>query len=295
MSEQPTVLVTGATGRVGGQLVRQLQGSRLAVRALARDPARASPRLGDHVDVVGGDLGRPDSLTGALDGVDSVFLVFPTVAADTAARELITTIAGLARRIVYLSAHGVPDEPDPHAVPDGSIMGSHAHLEGLITASGAEYAFLRASGFAANTLAWAGQLRQGDVLHWIYPEARRALVHEADLAAVAARALTEDGQLRIAYHLTGPQQLTQAEQLAAIGAALGRSLRFEEIDPADAQTTLFPGMPAEAAAGIIRAHAAFVTRPEPVTGTIGKLTGRPARSFAQWAREHAADFRPQGP
>jgi uncharacterized protein YbjT (DUF2867 family) len=157
------------------------------VRALTRDPARASLRLGDHVDVVGGDLGRPDSLTGALDGVDSVFLVFPSVVADAAARELITTIAIHARRIVYLSAHGVPDEPEPHAVPDGSIMGSHAHLDGLIAASGAEYAFLRASGFAANTLAWEGQLRQGDVLRWIYPQARRALVHEADLAAVAAR------------------------------------------------------------------------------------------------------------
>lgn len=90
MANQPTVLVTGATGRVGGQLARQLQGSRLAVRALTRDPARASLRLADHVDVVGGDLGRPDSLAGAPDGVDSVFLVFPSVAADTAARAALT-------------------------------------------------------------------------------------------------------------------------------------------------------------------------------------------------------------
>lgn len=271
-------------------MAAQLAGTGTKVRALARDPARASVVLGEGVEVVGGDLVEPDTLTAALDGVDAVFLVFPSVAADKVARELVSKLTKHARRIVYLSTYGVPDEPDEHAEPDGSIVGSHAHLEGLIAATAVEYTFLRASGFAANTLGWAEQIRRSDVVRWCHPGARRALVHEADLAAVGARALTEDGHDRMAYHLTGPEQLRQVEQLDAIGDALGRSLRFEEIDAARAAAELFPGMPADVVASIIEAHAAMVTHPEPATDTVERLTGRPALPFARWARDHVADF-----
>jgi uncharacterized protein YbjT (DUF2867 family) len=258
MSAIRTVLVTGATGHVGGQVVSQLSAvGSIRVRALTRDPEAASAGLGAGVEIVGGDLTVSHSLTAALDGVDAVFLVFPSVTADHAARPLVTTMTERARRIVYLSTHGVPEKPDRRAEPDGRILGSHAHLEGLIAASAAEYTFLRASGFAANTLAWAAQIRRSDVLRWFVPDARRALVHETDLAAVGVRALTEDGHHGMAYHLTGPDQLTQVEQLAAIGDALGRSLRFEEIDGTDAVAELFRGLPAEVGAAIIASHAAW--------------------------------------
>jgi hypothetical protein len=154
----------------------------------------------------------------------------------------------------------------------------------LIAASAAEYTFLRASGFAANTLSWAGQIRQSDVLRWFHPEARRALVHEADLAAVGVRALTGEGHNRMAYHLTGPQQLTQVEQLQTIGQELGRPLRFEETSTVQAARELFPGLPAEVVASIVDGHAAFVDHPEPVTDVVEQLTGRPALSFARWAK-----------
>jgi uncharacterized protein YbjT (DUF2867 family) len=291
MNARQTVLVTGATGHVGGQVVAQLAGSTdVRVRAVSRVPAVAASRLGPAVEVVGADLAVPDTLADALDGVDAVFLVFPSVAADAAARELVAMLTERTRRLVYLSAHGVPHRPDRRAEPDGGILGSHAHLEGLIAACAVEYTFLRASGFASNTLAWAAQLRRSDVLRWIYPDARRALVHEADLAAVGVRALTEDGHHGMAYHLTGPEQLTQAEQLAAIGEVLGRTLRFQAVDPATAGVELFPGLPAEVAAGIIASHGAMVTNPEPLTDTVTRLTGRPALSYAQWARDHADDF-----
>ncbi|HEX6467917.1 MAG TPA: NAD(P)H-binding protein [Streptosporangiaceae bacterium] len=290
VTQKPTILVTGATGRVGGQVVAQLAATGAKMRALARDPGRASVMLGQGVEVVGGDLAEPGTLTAALDGVAAVFLVFPSIAADDAARGLVSKLTKHARRIVYLSTFGVPDEPDGHAEPDGTILGSHAHLEGLIAASAAEYTFVRSSGFAANTLRWAEQIRRSDVLRWFHPEARRALVHEADLAAVGVRALTEDGHDRRAYHVTGPEQLTQVQQLHAIGDALGRSLRFEEIDAAGAGAELYPGMPADTVASIIAAHGAMVAHPEPVTDTFERLTGRPARPFEQWARDHVADF-----
>jgi uncharacterized protein YbjT (DUF2867 family) len=271
----------------------QLAATGAKPRLLARDPARASAVLGEGVEgveILGGDLTEPGALTAVLAGVDAVFLVFPSVAADRAARELVAKLTRHARRIVYLSTFGVPDQPAEDAEPDGTILGSHAHLEGLIAASAAEYTFLRSSGFAANTLGWAEQIRRSDVLRWFHPEAQRALVHEADLAAVGVRALTEDGHDRRAYHLTGPERLTQVEQLQAIGDALGRSLRFEEIDPAGAGAELFPGMPADVVASIVAAHGAMVARPEPVTDTFERLTGGPALPFAQWARDHVGDF-----
>ena len=273
-----TILVTGATGRVGGQVAAQLAASHpVRVKALSRHPAATVP----GAEVVVGDLADPASLD--LAGIDAVFLVFPSVQADGAARELIDRLAP--RPIVYLSAHGA----QPSAEPDGSIMGSHGYLEQLIAAAG-PYTFLRSSGFAANTLAWAPQLQQSDTLRWIFPEARRALVHEADLAAVAVRALTEDGHQDRAYHLTGPEQLTQAEQLATLGSVLGRSLHFEEVPPGEA-ASLFP---ASLAASIVAGQARLVDHPEPRTDEIARLTGRPAFSYADWARDHAADFRRRG-
>lgn len=284
-----TVLVTGATGRVGGQVAAQFTGSDVRVRALARNPAAAATQLDTSVEIVSGDLAAPSTVAGALDGVDAVFLVFPSVVADAAARELVATLATHVRRIVYLSAHGVPDPPGEQT-PDGTIMGSHAHLEGLIAAATDEYSFLRASGFAANTLGWAQQIRHSDVLRWFLPEATRALVHEADLAAVAVRAFTENGHERMAYHLTGPEQLTQAEQLDAIGAALGRTLRFDEVRVEDAGAELFPDLPADVVRSIVNGHARMVKDPEPVSDTVERLIGRPATTFTQWARDHAADF-----
>jgi uncharacterized protein YbjT (DUF2867 family) len=280
------ILVTGATGRVGGQVAAQLAASpSVRVKALSRHPAATVP----GAEVVVGDLADPASLD--LAGIDAVFLVFPSVQADGAARDLIARLAP--RRIVYLSAHGVPEKPDPAAEPNGTIMGSHAYLEGLIS-DAAPHTFLRSSGFAANTLAWAGQLRRSDTLRWFLPEARRSLVHEADLAAVAVAALTEDGHEGQTYHLTGPQQLSQAEQLATLGSALGRDLRFEEIDADEAAAELFPGQAPEVARSIIKGQSAMVEDPEPRTDEIARLTGDWPRTYATWARDHAADFQRPG-
>jgi len=281
-----TILVTGATGRVGGQVLAQLAGTGARLRALARDPARVT--VGEPV---AGDLTRPETLGPALSGVDAAFLVFPSVAGDPAAAALVEALTAAVPQVVYLSAYGVPDVPDPYASADGTILGSHTHVEGLLTASPSTATFLRASGFAANTLGWAPQIRAGDVLRWFHPDARRALVHEADLAAVAVRCLLGEVPGRGRHHLTGPEQLSQREQLAAVGAALGRALRFEALSPKEAVRELRGEFPPGLAEKIVAGQAAFVEAPEPMTREVEELTGRPARTFAEWARDHVADFR----
>jgi uncharacterized protein YbjT (DUF2867 family) len=289
MTERPMIVVTGATGRVGGRVLARLAGTGARVRAVARDPERLAAAAAAHgAEPVAADLTDPESLAPAVAGADAVFLVFPSVAGDAMAARTVAALAAGTRRIVYLSTHGAQ-----HTRPDaGGILGSHALLEQLIADAVPERTFLRASGFAANTLGWAAQLRHGDVLRWIFPDAVRALVHEDDLAAVGVAALLDDGTAGLvgaAPHLSGPEQLSQATMLDRIGVATGRSLTFAEVDAANA-SELFPGAPSELVQAIVAGQRALVDSPEPVSDDVEKVLGRPALTFARWAGDHAADF-----
>lgn len=289
MHESPTILVTGATGNVGGQVVAQLrERGGVHVRALTRDPAGAD--LPDDVEVMAGDLREPESLDDALDGVDAVFLVFPTLQADARAPELVARLAKHARRIVYLSADGVPDDRD---VPVEGIIDSHAAIEHLVEDSGAEWTFLRSGGMATNTLAWAAEIRAAGVVRGPFAGLSRSLVHEADLAAVAVIALTESTLVGTKPVLTGSEILTHVEQAAAIGDAVGHPVRYEEIPRDEMRVRIIDewGWPPAAADGALDAWEAMIGNRDGVTSTVEDLTGRPARSFRTWAADHAHDFR----
>ncbi len=255
------------------------------MRALTRDPASA--RLPDGVEVVRGDLGDPGGLDGALQGVDSVFLVWPTLSADHAASETIAAIGRRVRRVVYLSARGV----HPDAAPD-TILGSHARLEGLIEKAGVGWTFLRAGGFASNTLMWASQIKNDGVVRWFFGDMVRPLIHERDIAAVGVGALVEDGHDGAKYVLTGPERISQREQVAVIGAAAGKEVRWEELGLEEARADLLQrGLSPTFAASLLDGQAAMLRDPESVTSTVEAVTGVPARSFRSWADEHAGDFR----
>jgi uncharacterized protein YbjT (DUF2867 family) len=195
---------------------------------------------------------------------------------------VVEAIADRASRIVYLSAQAAAERPDSF----------WATVERQIEGSGAAWTFLRPTGFAANTLMWAPQIRESDVVRWPNGDAARSLIHERDIAAVAARALTEDGHAGARYVRSGPAALTQREQLQAIGAALGGSLRWEELgrEEAHAQLTAAFGDPAFAESAL-NTWAGVVARPERVTETVREVTGAPAHTFVEWAADHADDFR----
>jgi uncharacterized protein YbjT (DUF2867 family) len=284
--EQSKILVTGATGNVGGRVATKLLGTGAAVRALVRNPDTAD--LPDAVEVVQGDLSKIDTLDAGLEGVDSVFLVWPFLTAE-AAPAVLEAIKRRARRVVYLSSMGVRDDVEEQADP---INQFHADIERLIEESGLEWTFLRSGGLATNTLGWAEQTRADGVVREPYGGATRSLIHERDVAAVAVRALTENGHDGAKYALTGPELLTQVEQVRIISEAICRPLRFEEIPPEDARREMLAqGWPAAAVDGILAAHAKMVAEPERVTRTVEVVTGEPARTFRQWAIDHADDFR----
>jgi uncharacterized protein YbjT (DUF2867 family) len=288
------ILVTGATGNVGRQVVSQLSGTGAAVRALTRDPDIAA--LPSDVEVVRGDFSAPETLDAATEGVEAVFLVWPFITADRAPA-VVDAIARHASRIVYLSSMGMPDERGRKTEP----ISFHAQLEELIQKSGREWTFLRPGGFATNTLMWAPQIRAGDVVRWPYGAASRSLIHEADIAAVAVHALTGAGSAGTGdsghsggetYLLTGPELLTRAEQVRTIGEVIGRPLRWEELSRDDAREQLLAAWgESPFIDSALDAWAAFVTEPEVVTSTVEGVTGRPARTLREWAADHAADFR----
>jgi uncharacterized protein YbjT (DUF2867 family) len=170
----------------------------------------------------------------------------------------------------------------------------HMEIERLIETSGRQWTFLRPGMFATNArLWWAQQIRAGaDVVRWPYAAAPTAPVHERDIAAVAVRALCEDGHTGAEYVLTGSQAVTQFEQVAAIGDVIGRPLRLEEISPDDARRELLDIMPAFVVDMLCEAWAAAMGHPAFMTSTVEQITGAPARSFTDWATDHAPDFRP---
>ncbi|QDQ14544.1 SDR family oxidoreductase [Streptomyces spectabilis] len=281
---QPRILVTGATGRVGGAVVAQLHAAGVPVRALVRGEAD----FPEGVQAVRGDLGDPASLDAALEGVDAVFLVWPFLSAEGAS-DVIDVIGKHARRVVYLSSAGVGGQGEK---PGEAITMFHTELERLVEASGLQWTALRPTGFASNTLGWAEEVRAAGTVRAPLAKLARPLIHEADMAAVAVQALTSDALLGARPLITGPELITQERQAALIGEAIGRPVRFEEVALEEAVEQMkAAGYPAELVEAVLPAQAEMLENPEPVNDEVERITGTPARSFHQWAADHAADFR----
>jgi uncharacterized protein YbjT (DUF2867 family) len=280
------VLVTGATGRVGRALVAELLGAGVPVRALTRRPAAAG--LPATVEVVSGDLTVPESLDAALQGVSAVFLLW-TAPPDTAPA-VVERLASYTRRVVFLSS---PHKtPHPFFQQPNPMARFHAEVERLIAAAGLESTIIRPGMFASNArLWWAPAIRAGDVVRWPYGAAETAPIDERDIAAVAARALYQDGHTGGDYVLTGPESLSQAEQVSVIGAAIGRQIRFEELSPDEFRRETAGRWPGPVVDMLLAAWGATIGRPALVTSTVAEVVGSPPRTFRQWAADHADAFR----
>ena len=286
-----TILVTGATGNVGRLVVERLVAAGEDVRALTRTPETAA--FSAEVEVVRGDLVQPETLSAALAGVDRMYL-FPVAAT---AREVVALAekAGV-RRIVVLSSG---------AVTGGYDTDFHLPVEQAVEASGLDWTHVRPGEFMLNKLwLWGPGIRAEGVVRDPNPDLSWCPVHEGDIADVATVALLEDGHTGRAYTLTGPEMISHRDQVRTIAAALGREIRFEVVTPAEARRQYLEqgGFAAENADFLLgfEDYSGTETDPESVaefdTSALGPLTtaeqvtGR-ARTFAEWARDHVADFR----
>jgi uncharacterized protein YbjT (DUF2867 family) len=283
------VLVTGATGNVGRLVVEQLVAAGVHVRAMTRDPAKA--RFPRAVETVAGDLIDAASLVPVMDGVDRLYL-FPI--AQTA-REVVEAAerAGV-RRIVVLSSA---------AVTVGADTTVHPPVERAVEQSTVEWTHVRPGEFMLNKLfLWGPSIRAEGVVYEPFPEAAWWPVHERDVADVAAAALLEDGHHGRAYDLSGPELITRRAQVDAIAAATGQPVRLEALSP-DAAREHYRRQ-----GGFAAAYADFLTGFADYQGkereaksawypdvrgsrpTAERVTGKPARTFAQWARDHAEEL-----
>ena len=274
------ILITGATGNVGSQVITALLPAHTAqIRVLTRNPDAAFP---DGTQKVVADLGDSD-LAPVLDGVHAVFLLTNGLNIAAHDRRLVAAArqAGV-ERIVKLSVLAVG-----HGATD-PMTTWHRAGEKAIHDSGIGWTFLRPTAFMANALNWAPMIAADQVVHAPFAVGRAAVVDPADIAAVAAACLTHDGHDGRVYELTGPEPLSPADQVAILSQVLDRDLRYAESDPADmlAQMVSY-GTPEELAHAVVEQFRSTLEpfNSEP-TGDITTVTSRPARSFTDWAQAH---------
>lgn len=278
-------LVFGATGNVGRRVAERLARHGAAVRATSRTPDSA--KLPPGVEVITPDLAAP----GALDGVEAAFLMWPFHSARPAG-PIVAALQRTVRRVVFMTGGDVRPglAPDEQPTPPARW---HATVERLIELSGMEWTVLSPSTFMTNTLWWSEQIRAGDTVGGAFGSVAMTPIHEDDIAAVAVHALTEPGHAGRRHALTGPETLTQAEQVRVIGEAIGRPLRWQELTPADERARLLadPDFPSDFVEDLLAGYATMAAAPPPVpTRTVHDITGAPATPLSVWAAEHAADF-----
>ena len=282
----PPVLVTGATGRIGRVVVDLLAAAGVPVRALTHRSEAAATWPAD-VEVVTGDLSVPESLDAGLRGVGAVFLVWTAPPATVPA--VVERLATCARHVVFLSS---PHQtPHPFFQQPNPLAALHADIERLIGVAGLESTIIRPGMLASNTLFWwAAAIRAGDVVRWPYGAAETAPVDDRDVAAVAARTLYHDGHAGGDYVLTGPESLSQAEQVSIIGDVLGRRIRFDELSPDEFLSETEGSAPRQVVDMLLAAWRATTGRPAFITSTVSDILGSAPRSFRQWVTDHADAF-----
>jgi uncharacterized protein YbjT (DUF2867 family) len=283
------ILVIGGTGNVGRHVVSQLSAAGERFRVMTRNPDAA--RVPPQAEVIRGDLSFPESLDPCMEDVHAVFLIW--VAPPATAPAALERIARRVQRLVFLTAP--LKTPHPFFQQPNPARDIAERVELLIETSGLQWTFVRAGMFAGNARHfWGPQIRAGDVVRWPYLDAPTAPTDERDVAAVAVRALRENGHGGVEYVVTGPQSLTQAEQIRTIGRAIGRSLRVEEISPEAANTELLQAFGSPAVVDmLLKAWSAAIGQPAFVTSTYAEVTGAAPRTFLEWATDHASEFRTQ--
>jgi uncharacterized protein YbjT (DUF2867 family) len=274
------IVVTGATGNVGGEVVAALAARGERVRAVARDPARAGLPAG--IEVVQGDLELPESLTPALAGARGVFLLggwgdMP---------ELLRRIEhAQVERVVVLTSRCVVG-----GRTDNPVTRMWLDSEAAVRDSVVAWTIVRPSGYQSNALRWLPQLRQGDVIQAPWPNVSIAAVDPADIAAVAATVLTEPRHEGEAYSLSGPEPLTPADQIETLASVLARPLRYEPLSDEQARVQMAADTPAPFIDAFFRFYSEGEFDDSPVLETVQQITGNPPRQFEQWARAHANAF-----
>ncbi|POX44117.1 NAD(P)H-binding protein [Streptomyces sp. Ru72] len=274
------ILVTGATGNVGAELVRVLAESGQPVRALSR--AGRSEGLPPGVTSVAGDLNRPETVREALDGVRAMFLM-PGYGGQ---RQILADArAAGVERVALLSGRSAGTGDTGNAV-----AGYLIEAETAVRESGLAWTSLRCTSFMSNALQLADQIRKGDTVRVPFPDAYTTDIDPYDIARVAARALLSDEWAGRALEVTGPEALLPADRVRILGEVLGRELRAVGLTNEEARTELESRMPEPYVDAFFSFFVDDTLDESQVLPTVREVTGREPRTFREWARAHADAF-----
>jgi uncharacterized protein YbjT (DUF2867 family) len=287
------ILVTGASGLVGGQVVRQLSGRQVPVRALVRDPGRA-PQLASlpGVQVVTGDLGRPETLGPALSDVQAVLISSADASMANVQSSFIDAAAKAGIPHVVKLSGIMPELDSPFR-----FARMHGEIEDHLAASGMTFTNLRAGEFMQAYFRQVPNIVARHELRLPMADQRIASIDIADIAAVTVQILLDAGHDNQTYPITGPQALTMSEVAAILSKATGVAIRYVDVPPEAArQAQLNAGMPpylADALAELFaERRAGKESRVSDLTPT---LLGRPPTSFGEFAIRNAATFQGKQP
>jgi uncharacterized protein YbjT (DUF2867 family) len=270
------ILVAGATGNVGRHIVQQLFEAGHHVRALTRNPAKAN--FPDAVEVVQGDLTQPETIAPLMAGMNSLHLI--NFGGDDNAPlqtgKLLMAMAEQAgiKRVTILGA------------------GERGPLEQAVQASSLAWTILQPVEFMSNMLEWARPIQETGEVRQPFATRKSAIVHDADIAAVAVAALTQDGHGGQVYTITGPEALSPIEMTRIINEVTGQRIQFIEMTEAEAvEEWQAAGYPQEVIGFFLEVYGNTPPVGYTVVPTVEQVTGRPARTLAQWVAENADVFR----
>ncbi len=280
-------LVTGATGHVGGPVARQLHEQGHGVRALVRDPSRAAS-LPAEIELAGGDLDDPGSVSKAVQGVEAIFLMQVGGGTEQTKTMIAAAQDAAVPRIVLLSSAGARLLP----LGDNPMGAALAAREQVLHESGLGVTYLRPSAFASNAFAWRDSIRASKVVDPT-GDGVLAVMDPEDIARVAVAALTEDSHAGKGYLLTGPEALTSREQVEIIAEVTGRSIDFQDVTPHEfAQAAIQRGTPPDEAHLMERLNEVFrARRSVAITDDVENITGIAPGTFRDWCQRHVGAFR----
>ena len=279
----PSILITGATGTIGSQLLSILQAKGLEAAAMTSRPGHTIPGF----RTVQGDFAKPETLVAAFQGFDTVFLLQP-LAPEMVAFGLNAVAAAQAagvKRIMRVSGGGA-DSASPF-----SLLRVHGTVDDAVRASGLEWTLLRPSAFMQNHLTYNMGAIRGGAFYAPHGEGASALIDVRDIAEVAAlvlaNAAAHQGQV---YDLTGAESLSDAEQMAILAEAIGRPVAYVDVPEAAAAEAMagmgFPALLVDwlmSLNALIKAGYAAGQSP-----AFERLTGKAPRTFAAFVQEHRA-------
>lgn len=278
------ILVTGATGNVGSQVVEQLLARGEKVRVFTRDEEKVSS-LGNKVERSLGDFTQPETFARAVVGVKAVFMMNGALDGKLFRELMAIAKAQGSPRVVFLSSTFA-------AEPNLRIGQLHEDKEDVLRESGLEYAIVRANGFMTNVYQWMGSIKAEGVVYNAMGDGPTAPIDPEDIAAVAVYALTTPELQETLFEVTGGALLTAAEKVAVLSKVLGKPIRTVDVPAAKAVEGLVAnGIPEHVAAALGQSFEAIrAGRVTQITDTVERVTGRRPRSFEQWAERHAARF-----